>query len=268
MTKSGKIMIAAGMLVLAVACSKVPISGRRQINMLPENTLMSMSLTQYREFLRQNPPVPESNQDAQMIKRVGQRIQRAVQTYMRRKRLTRRIKNFKWEFNLVQNNAVNAWCMPGGRIVFYTGILPVTQNESGVAVVMGHEVAHAVARHGNERMSQQLLVMGGGLTLAILTRDKPREARDLFLSAYGVGGSLGILAYSRTHETEADKMGMVFMSIAGYDPEAAIGFWERMASLSKGPKPPEIVSTHPSDDRRIRDIRAFIPKAKRYFQPS
>jgi predicted Zn-dependent protease len=267
MTKGGKILIAAGMILLAIACSKVPISGRRQINMLPESTLMSMSLTQYREFLRQNPPVSESNTDAQMIKRVGERLQRGVETYMRRKRLIRKIKNFKWEFNLVQNNTINAWCMPGGKVVFYTGILPVTQNETGVAVVMGHEVAHAVAKHGNERMSQQLLILGGGITIAILTRDKPKEARDLFLSAYGVGGALGTLAYSRTHETEADKMGMVFMSIAGFDPEAAIGFWERMAAQSKGPKPPEIVSTHPSDERRIKDIKAFLPQAKKYYRP-
>jgi predicted Zn-dependent protease len=268
MSKRKKILVAFTITLLAIACARVPVSNRRQFNMLPESTLMSMSLTQYRQFLNENPPLPETHADAQMIKRVGQRVSRGVTTFMRRKRNQKRIKNFKWEFNLVQNQQVNAWCMPGGKVVFYTGILPITQDETGAAVVMGHEVAHAVARHGNERMSQQLLLAGGGITLALLLREKPKEARDMFLTAYGVGGTLGVLAYSRSHESEADKMGLIFMSIAGYDPEAAVGFWERMAAQSKGPKPPEFVSTHPSDERRIRDIKQFLPEAKKYYRPA
>jgi predicted Zn-dependent protease len=167
--KKRKIIIALTIVAVAVACARVPISNRRQVNMLPESTLMSMSLTAYRDFLSQNPPLPASNEDAQMVKRTGDRISKAVTTFLRRKRSQlKRIQNFKWEFNLVNNPQVNAWCMPGGKVVFFTGILPITQNETGVAVVMGHEVAHAVARHGNERMSQQLLVAGGGVALAVL----------------------------------------------------------------------------------------------------
>jgi predicted Zn-dependent protease len=254
--------------IVLIACSRVPISNRAQVNMLPESTLMGMSLTQYRDFLNTNKPLPESNPNAAMIKRVGGKISKSVQSFLKSKNQTKRIKDFKWEFNLVENTAVNAWCMPGGKVVFYTGILPITQDELGAAVVMGHEVAHAVARHGNERMSQQLLVMGGGIGLAIALQEKPAQTRDIFLASYGVGSTLGILAYSRTHESEADKMGLVFMAMAGYNPEAAVGFWQRMAKNSSGAgRPPEFLNTHPSDQRRIKDIQDFLPEAKKYYKP-
>jgi predicted Zn-dependent protease len=230
---------------------------------------MSLSLTQYREFLSQNKPLPDSNPDAAMIKRVGSNISKGVRTFMKNSKQSKRINNFKWEFNLVDNPAVNAWCMPGGKVVFYTGILPITQNELGAAVVMGHEVAHAVARHGNERMSQQLLVVGGGIGLSIALQERPAQTREIFLAAYGVSTTLGVLAYSRTHESEADKMGLVFMAIAGYNPEAAVEFWQRMAQVSAGTaRPPEFLATHPSDQRRIKDIQDFLPEAKKYYKPS
>jgi predicted Zn-dependent protease len=248
------------------ACAKVPISGRRQMNMLPESSLMSMSLTSYRDILSKNPLVPDSDSRTQMVKETGKKISRSVETFLRRKNQYKRVKNFKWEFNLIQSDVVNAWCMPGGKVAFYTGILPVTQDETGLAVVMGHEIAHAVARHGNERMSQQLLVITGGIGLALALNEKAKETQDIFLTAYGVSSALGILKYSRTHESEADKMGLVFMALAGYNPEAAVGFWERMAALHKGAKPPEFVSTHPSDERRIKDIRAFLPTAMKYYR--
>jgi predicted Zn-dependent protease len=255
----------AGMML--IACSRVPISGRRQVNMLPEGTLMSMSLTQYREFLSQNRPLPESNPDAAMIKRVGNKISSSVNTFMRQKKQHKRVKDFKWEFNLVDDPMVNAWCMPGGKVVFYTGILPITQNEAGAAVVMGHEVAHAVARHGNERLSQQLLVAGGGIGLAIALNERPAQTRDMFLASYGVATTLGVLAYSRQHESEADKMGLVFMAMAGYNPEAAVGFWQRMAQQAAGtPQPPVFLSTHPSSERRIKDIQEFLPQARKYYK--
>ncbi|MDQ3190124.1 MAG: M48 family metallopeptidase [Bacteroidota bacterium] len=263
-----KAIVSVFMVIILVACYKVPISGRRQINMLPESTLMSMSLTSYRDFLKQNQMVPGSDPRAQMIQRVGTNISKSVTTFLKRKKNTKRIKNFKWEFNLVNDPTVNAWCMPGGKVVFYTGILPLTNNEAGVAVVMGHEIAHAVARHGNERMSQQLLVATGGLGLAFALNEKPKETRDIFLASYGIGSTLGVLKYSRTHESEADKMGLVFMAMAGYNPEEAVGFWQRMAEQSKGVKPPEFISTHPSDERRIKDIKAFLPIAKKYYKPS
>ena len=268
MSRKKKTIITLLFICVLVSCSKVPITNRRQVNMLPESTLMSMSLTTYREFLKQNTPLPESDPNLQMIKRVGTNISKAVQTFLKKKGSTKRIKNYKWEFNLINDKVANAWCMPGGKVVFYTGILPITQDETGVAVVMGHEIAHAVARHGNERMSQQLIVASAGVGLSILIREKPKEMRDVFLSSYGIGSTLGILKYSRTHELEADKMGLVFMAMAGYDPEASVRFWERMAAQSNAAQPPEFVSTHPSDERRIKDIKAFLPVAKKYYKPA
>lgn len=251
--------------VLLVSCSKVPISGRRQIHMLPESTMMSMSLTSYRSFLSKNKVLPESDERAQMVKRAGARIAEAVRKFMIQKKLTKRIAGYKWEFNLVEDNIANAWCMPGGKVVVYTGLLPVTVDETGLAVVMGHEIAHAIARHGNERMSQQLIVSLGGIGLAVALQQKPQETQDVFNLSYGVASTLGVLKYSRVHESEADKMGLVFMAMAGYNPEEAVGFWQRMAK-SGGGKAPEILSTHPSDETRIKDIKAFLPKAKAYYK--
>ena len=190
--------------------------------MLPESTLMSMSLTSYRDFLKTHNSV--SNANTQMVTQVGQRIAKAVTGYLRKHHQTKRIKNFKWEFNVVNDKTVNAWCMPGGKVVVYTGLLPVTKDETGMAVVLGHEISHAIARHGNERMSQQLLVAAGGMGLAVAMSQKPKETQDIFLMSYGVGSALGTLAYSRKHEAEADHMGLVFMSLAGYNPDKAIEF--------------------------------------------
>ncbi len=235
--------------------------------MLPESSMMSMSFTSYRDFLHKNAVVSESDERTQMVKRAGARISSAVKTFMAQKKLSKRIKGYKWEFNLVDDNIVNAWCMPGGKVVVYTGLLPVAQDEAGLAVVMGHEIAHAIARHGNERMSQMLLVQLGGIGLSVALSQKPQETQDVFNLSYGVASTLGVLKYSRVHESEADKMGLVFMAMAGYNPEDAVGFWERMAKDGGG-KMPEILSTHPSDETRIKDIRAFLPKAKTYYKPN
>lgn len=235
--------------------------------MLPESTMMSMSLTSYRGFLSKNTVVSESDERTQMVKRVGSKIAEAVRKFMIQKKLTKRIAGYKWEFNLVDDNIVNAWCMPGGKVVVYTGLLPVAVDETGLAVVMGHEIAHAIARHGNERMSQQLIVQMGGIGLAVAMAEKPQQTQDMFNLSYGVASTLGVLKYSRVHESEADKMGLVFMAMAGYNPEAAVGFWERM-SKSGGGKMPELLSTHPSDETRIKDIKSFLPKAKIYYKPA
>lgn len=251
---------------IVVGCARVPISGRRQVNLLPEIEMISSSVTYYSEFLSQNTVVPDSDPQAQMVKRVGNRIATAVEQYMRSNGMANRVANFQWEFNLVEDQTVNAWCMPGGKIVFYRGILPVCQDETGLAVVMGHEIAHAVARHGNERMSQQLIVQAGGVTLAVLTQEKPQLARDLFLTSYGVGATLGSLAFSRQHETESDQLGLVFMAMAGYNPQEAPRFWERMAAQGGG-APPEFLSTHPSHETRIRDLENFMPEAMKYYKP-
>lgn len=247
------------------ACTKVPITNRRQMNLLPESELLSMSLTEYNNFLKQNPPV-NGTPEAQMVKNVGAKIQSAVVQYMNQNKMGNRISNYKWEFNLVNSKDVNAWCMPGGKVVVYSGLLPVTQDETGLAIVMGHEIGHAIARHGNERMSQGLLAQLGGVALDVALSQKSQEARSIFLTSYGVGSTLGVLAFSRTQETEADKLGLIFSAMAGYDPRQAVSFWQRMSQKGGGAKPPEFMSTHPSDQTRIKNINAFMPQAMKYYK--
>lgn len=248
------------------SCRTVPISGRKQLSLLPESMLVEMSLTSYGEFIDTNTLSSNRAQTA-MVKRVGERIALSVEQYLRNNGLESRINDFKWEFNLVEDDTPNAWCMPGGKVVFYTGILPYTQTEGGLAVVMGHEIAHAVARHGNERMSQSLLIQTGGLALAAALDEKPDETKQLFYAAYGVGTTLGVmLPYSRSHETEADKLGMIFMAMAGYDPNEAVAFWQRMEQAG-GTSVPQFLSTHPNSGSRIRELKKFIPEAIKYYNP-
>jgi predicted Zn-dependent protease len=253
-------------LVVAAGCSSVPITGRSQLNLLPESEMMGMSLTAYQEFLQQNQVLPASDARAAQVRRIGDRLAQAATTYLGDVGASDRVAGFQWEFNTVNDPTVNAWCMPGGKVVVYTGILPVTQDEAGLAVVMGHEIAHAIARHGNERMSQALAIQGAGMTLEALTASKPGLTRDIFLQSYGIGSQLGMLAYSRKHETEADKMGLVFMAMAGYDPRSAPAFWQRMAA-GGGAKPPEFLSTHPSDETRVHDLEAYMAEALKYYKP-
>lgn len=235
--------------------------------MLPESTLMSMSLTSYRDFLHKHNREPSSSSNAKLVSRVGNRIAKAMANYLKEHRQTKRIKNYKWEFNLVRDKTVNAWCMPGGKVVVYTGILPVTMDETGLAVVLGHEISHAIARHGNERMSQQLLVAAGGVGLAVALSEKPKQTQDLFLMSYGVGSVLGTLAYSRKHEAEADRMGLVFMALAGYNPDKAVEFWQRM-SKQGGAHIPRFLSTHPSDAKRIENLKKYLPEARILYNNS
>lgn len=226
--------------------------------------MVSMSLTEYQSFLKEHPPVT-GTPDAQMVKNVGAKIQSAVSQYLSQNKMSSRISGYKWEFNLVNSNEVNAWCMPGGKVVVYSGLLPVTQDETSLAIVMGHEIGHAVARHGNERMSQGLLAQFGGIALDVALSQKSQETREIFLTSYGVGSTLGILAYSRMQESEADKLGLIFAAMAGYDPRKAVTFWQRMAAKG-GSKPPELLSTHPSDQKRINDIQAYMPTALKYYK--
>ncbi len=260
-----KVLTAMTALLLA-ACTTVPLTGRKQLNLIPQSDMLSMSFQQYDSFLKENKLSNDQEKQA-MVKRVGVRIQKAVEEYFAQQKLSSHLSGYQWEFNLVESDEVNAWCMPGGKVVVYTGILPLTQNEEGLAVVMGHEIAHAVAEHGNERMSQQLLQQLGGMALSVAMEDKPEMTRNLWLSVYGVGTTVGaLLPYSRLHENEADKLGLIFMAMAGYDPNAAVPFWQRMASLG-GQKPPEFLSTHPSDETRIRKIREALPTAMKYYRP-
>lgn len=256
----------AAVVALVAACSKVPITGRSQLNLLPESELMGMSLTEYQSFLSQNPPLGAQDDRVKMVRGIGERLAAAATAYLNEHKAADRVANFTWEFNVVDDPTVNAWCMPGGKVVVYTGILPVTQDETGLALVMGHEIAHAIARHGNERMSQALAVQGAGVTLQAVLSEKPSTASNLFMQAYGVGGQLGLLAYGRKQESEADKLGLVFMAMAGYDPRVAPRFWQRMADQG-GTKPPELFSTHPSDEHRIADLEAYMPEAMKYYKP-
>ncbi len=250
-----------------VSCKSVPVSGRRQMAFLPESMLVNMGLQNYNEFLSSH-KLSTNQQQTDMLVNTGNRIAYAVEDYLRKNGLESRIQEFHWEFNLIEDDIANAWAMPGGKIAFYTGILPVTRNEAGIAVVMGHEIAHVVARHGNERMSQQLLVQTGGMALAVALSEKPEETRNMFLASYGIGSAIGvILPYSRAHEREADLLGMIFMAMAGYDPHEALVFWQRMEQMSGGQGPPEFLSTHPSSAARIREIREFIPEATKYYRP-
>lgn len=262
-----KIIILFIYLLIIHSCATVPLTGRSQLNLLPESSMVEMALTSYDEFLNENTLSVDENQTV-MINRVGNRISNSVEQYLTDHGFKDMLSYFEWEFKLVENEEPNAWCMPGGKVVFYTGILPYTVNETGVAVVMGHEIAHAVARHGNERMSQGLLIQMGGIALSEAIKTKPEETQNLFFLAYGLGSQIGIqLPFSRKHEYEADYMGLIFMAMAGYDPNEAVIFWEKMSN-SDGVKPPEFLSTHPADESRIAAIKEFLPEAMEYYNLS
>jgi predicted Zn-dependent protease len=249
------------------ACTTVPITGRSQFNIVPDQTILSMSFQQYDQFLKENKLSTDAAK-TRMVKEVGQRISRAVEQYLMQNNLADEVGNYSWEFNLIENEQINAWCMPGGKVVVYTGILPVAQNDSGLAVVMGHEIAHAVAKHGNERMSHALAVQMGGMGLSAALSSYPQQTQQLLMAAVGAGAQVGVLLpYSRLQEREADELGLIFMAMAGYDPNHAIGFWERMSQEKSGAAPPEFLSTHPAGETRIQNIRELLPKALTYYRP-
>lgn len=261
-----EISVIVGVLILIQACSTVPLTGRKQLNFIPSSQMLSMSFQEYGAFLDSN-KVSSNVQQKQMVVRVGTKIQHAVEQYMAQQNLSDRLNGYKWEFNLVESKEVNAWCMPGGKVVVYTGIMPVVGSEAGLAVVLGHEIAHAVAEHGGERMSQGLMVQAGGMALDAALAKKPEQTKALWMSAFAVGAQYGaLLPYSRTHESEADHLGLIFMAMAGYDPNEAVSFWTRMSQASGGSAPPEFMSTHPSDQTRINDIKNEMPEALRYYK--
>ncbi len=249
-----------------LSCQTVPITGRQQLSLLPADTVLSMSFASYKEFMGKHKVVRDTD-DARTVRRVGQRIQSAVERYFSGHGMSERLKGYQWEFNLVEDKEINAWCMPGGKVVVYTGILPVTRDEAGLAVVLGHEISHAVAGHGDERMSQGLVAQMGGLALSVALSQQPKETNDLFLAAYGIGVQVGaLLPYSRLHESEADQLGLIFMAMAGYDPHSAVEFWKRMAASKKGGAPVELLSTHPADATRIKNIESHLPDAMTYYR--
>lgn len=247
-----------------IACSTVPLTGRKQLNIIPTSQMLSMSFSQYDQFLKQN-KLSTNQAQTTLVKRVGKKIASSVESFLRQKGMEDEIKNYQWEFNLVESDEVNAWCMPGGKVVVYTGILPVTKDENGLAVVMGHEIAHAVAEHGNERMSQGLITQLGGMALSEAVKNESALTQQLWMTAFGLGAQIGVLLpFSRTQESEADHLGLIFMSMAGYDPHGAVTFWERMKAQG-GAQPPEFLSTHPANDTRINDIKSEIPEAMEYY---
>lgn len=252
--------------VFVASCGTVPVTGRSQLSLIPASTMMSMSYQQYGDFIKSNRLSSDQNK-VMMVRSVGNKIKGAVERYFAQKGISDELRGYKWEFNLVESKDVNAWCMPGGKVVIYTGILPITRDETGLAVVMGHEIAHAIAEHGNERMSQGLLTQLGGIALSEAVKEKPAETQQLWMTAFGVGAQVGVLLpFSRLHESEADHLGLIFMAMAGYNPNEAVGFWQRMAALKGGQAPPEFLSTHPSDETRIADIRKLLPEAMKYYK--
>lgn len=261
------ILASAVAIALAYACTKNAVTGRSQLSFIPASQMQSMSYTQYTQFLTENQSkVVQGGPQVEQVRNVGIRIKNAVEQYLKQNNKADKLNGFAWEFNVVNDPTVNAWCMPGGKVVFYTGILPICQDENGIAVVMGHEVAHAIANHGGERMSQELALQTGLTGLQIALSQKPAQTQKIFMQAAGLGAQVGvILPYSRLHESEADKMGLIFMAMAGYDPNHAVSFWQRM-SAAGGSKPPEILSTHPADSRRIKDLQAALPEALKYYK--
>lgn len=256
------------LLVLALAaCATVPGTGRSQLNLVNDSELNTMATSQYREMVQKG-PLSTNQKETAMIRAVGAKISRAAEDYLRENGLASEASSYNWEFNLIESADVNAFCMPGGKVAFYTGILPYCQNETGVAVIMGHEVAHAIAHHSRERASQQVMTQMGGALLSIGLGAGGASAltNDVAMAAYGLGSEVGILLpYSRAHESEADRIGLTLMAMAGYDPQAALGFWERMASAS-GKQGSDFLSTHPSDQKRIADIQKYLPEAEARYK--
>ena len=263
-----KILLAFLVLALAGSCAKVPVTGRRQLSLVSDETLNKEAVTAYQSFLKDpKTKVIASTSEANKVKLVGSRIAKAVDQYLKDNGFGDQF-NYQWEFNLVESKDVNAWCMPGGKVAVYTGILPVTKDDTGLATVMGHEVSHAIARHAAERYSQLLAAQAGGGILGAATSGSSATTQKAVGQLYGIGGQLALLKYSRNQESEADHMGLIFMAMAGYDPQKAVDFWERMAASKKADgAPPEFLSTHPSDATRIADIRKRLPEALKYYRP-
>ena len=252
-------------LFLLAGCSSVPLTGRKQVLLVSDSEVLSSSLTQYNDYIKTAKKSTNTTQTA-MVVRVGKKIAAATEAYLKVNGMSSEIKNFAWEFNLVQDAQVNAFCMPGGKIVVYEGLMKLVSSDDELAVVIGHEVAHAVAKHSNERMSQQVMAQYGAAILGAVVSDKSAAVQKAAETVYGIGAQYGVmLPFSRKHESEADYMGLVFMTMAGYNPDVAVGFWQKMSAGSGG-SVPEFMSTHPSDATRIADIEKELPGIKAKYQ--
>lgn len=251
-------------LFLLESCSTVPLTGRKQFVAIPSSQMMALSADSYTQVLESS-RLSTNEYYVKTVNEVGKKLTAAVEAYLKMNNLESAIEGYDWQYNVIVSEELNAWCMPGGQIAFYEGILPVCGDETGIAVVMGHEIAHAVAQHGNERMSQEMALQMGGMALSEALKEQKQETYELAMLAFGVGSQVGVqLPYSRTHETEADELGLYFMAMAGYDPQVAPEFWERM-NASSGERPPEFLSTHPDPSNRIAHLNEIMPKALEYF---
>ncbi|MBD3366957.1 MAG: M48 family metalloprotease [Candidatus Eisenbacteria bacterium] len=262
--RSGPILLGL-LLVLAAGCATVPVTGRQQLALVPDRELVMMGADNYAQLMERS-EIVTSGPEVDSVVRVGRRIAESTERFLVENGLENEVRAYDWQFNLIEDDAVNAFCMPGGRIGVYTGILDVTRDDEGLAVVMAHEVAHAVAGHSNERMSQMLIAELGGTALSRALDEEPERTRQLAMAAYGLGAQVGVLLpYSRRHESEADRIGLILMARAGYDPRAAVPFWRRMAREG-GQTPPEFLSTHPHPDTRIEDIETHLPEAIEIYE--
>ena len=257
--------LVAGLLAIE-SCSTVPLTGRRQLSLVPASEINAMSFQQYQQVMDTS-RLSTNQAWANMVRSAGRKISRSVEEYLREIGEGDNVEGFQWEFNLLAEDIINAWAMPGGKVAFYEGIMPIAQNETGVAVVMGHEIAHAIAKHGAERMSLGLAQQLGGATLQAALSQQPQLTQQLAMTAFGLGSAVGVqLPYSREHESEADRLGLIFMAKAGYDPREAPEFWQRMQAKEQGPRPPEFLSTHPHPDSRIRKLNQYMDEAVEIYQ--
>lgn len=247
---------------LVMSCAKNPFTGKSTMAFVPNSQIFPSAFQQYNQFLSEN-KVIKGTSDAKRIETIGMKIKTAAERFLNANGNANYLDGYEWEYKLVDSKELNAWCMPGGKIVFYTGILPVCKDDAGIAAVMGHEVAHALANHGQQRMSAGLLQQLGAVGTQVAVGNQDAETQALVMQAYGVGSQVGgMLPFSRKHESEADMIGLTLMAIAGYDPINAVKVWERMSAISNGQAPPEILSTHPSNETRIKELTALIPQAK------
>lgn len=258
-----RIIILIATVFLFTECSTVPITGRKRVNLVSDAQVLPTSFAQYNSFLEEN-KLSTNREMTNQVKEVGKNISAAVDRFMRANNMVEEANAYKWEFNLIEDKTVNAWCMPGGKVVFYTGIMPICDNVNGVAAVMGHEVAHAFAKHGQERITTSYGQQIGSLVVALGTSNKDPKTQAIWNTAFGVTSGLGALKFSRVHEQEADRLGLVFMIMAGYDGEEAAEVWVRMSQRSNGGSTPEILSTHPSNESRIADLKSYLPTARMY----
>lgn len=253
--------------IFLTSCGSVPFTGRRQLQLVSNEEVIALSLQQYQEFMR-NAPVEKGTEDAKMVARVGSRIAKAVETFYKSNGYESALANYAWEFNLVTDKSVNAFAMPGGKVVVNSGLLPVTQTEEALAVVIGHEIAHVIAQHSNERISQQVALQYGGAIAGGLLGNS-ETAQQIGSTVFGIGAQYGVMMpYARKQELESDEIGVIIMAIAGYDPRVAIPFWQRMAQASSSSQVPEVLSTHPADTKRIERLNAIMPTALQYYKGS